>query len=109
VADWLSRRGVPFAEAHEITGALVRRCEDRGIGLSDVTDDDLTAVDGRLTADIRQCLTPEAAIAARVGYGGTAPRAVREQLARLRARLAKQRDWTGTKSGPTKSGPGSNS
>jgi argininosuccinate lyase len=104
VADWLSRRGVPFAEAHEITGALVRRCEDRGIGLPDVTDADLAAVDPRLTADIRACLTPEAAIAARVGYGGTAPRAVREQLDRLRARLATQREWT-----DRKSGPGSNS
>ena len=50
VADWLARRGVPFAEAHEITGALVRRCEDRGIELAEMTDADLAAVDARLDA-----------------------------------------------------------
>ena len=94
VADWLSRRGVPFAEAHEITGALVRRCEDRGIGLPEVSDDVLAAVDARLTPDIRACLTPEAAIAARLGHGGTAPRAIARQLKRLRARLAQQREWS---------------
>ena len=84
VADWLSRRGVPFAQAHEITGALVRRCEDRGIELAEVTDADLAAVDPRLTADIRACLTPAAAVAARTGHGGTAPVEVARQIARLR-------------------------
>ncbi|MEP6701649.1 MAG: argininosuccinate lyase [Betaproteobacteria bacterium] len=100
VADWLSRRGVPFAEAHEITGALVRRCEDRGIGLSAVTNDDLVAVDARLTPDIRGCLTPEAAIAARFGYGGTAPAAIAQQIGRLTKRLAAQREWVDTYRGP---------
>jgi argininosuccinate lyase len=100
VADWLSRRGVPFAEAHEITGALVRRCEDRGIGLEDVGDDDLAAVDPRLTPDIRACLTPEAAIAARKGHGGTAPAAIERQLARLADVLSAQRAWTQHYEGP---------
>jgi argininosuccinate lyase len=100
VADWLSRRGVPFAEAHEITGALVRRCEDRGIGLEAVTDDDLAAVDPRLTPDIRACLTPEAAIAARMGHGGTAPAAIERQLSRLADVLSAQRAWTRNYGGP---------
>jgi len=100
VADWLSRRGVPFAEAHEITGALVRRCEDRGIGLDAVTDDDLAAVDARLAADIRACLTPEAAVAARNGHGGTAPAAIARQLERLAGVLATQRVWTQQYEGP---------
>ncbi len=76
VADWLSRRGVPFAEAHEITGALVRRCEDRGIELAEIAD-----------ADLRQSIRasrPTSAPASRPprprrrarGYGGTAPAAV---------------------------------
>jgi argininosuccinate lyase len=100
IADWLSRRGVPFAEAHEITGALVRLCEDRGIGLEALGDADLAAVDARLTPDIRQVLTPEAAVAARAGYGGTAPQRVAEQLARLRRTLAEQRDWAAQYGGP---------
>ena len=100
VADWLSRKGIPFAEAHAITGALVRRCEDRGIELAGVTDDDLAAIDPRLTADIRSCLTPEAAVAARHGYGGTAPVAVAQQIERLRSRLSGQRRWTEGYAGP---------
>jgi argininosuccinate lyase len=100
VADWLARRGVPFSEAHEITGALVRLCEEKGIGLPQVTPEDLAAVDERLTPDLMSCLTPEAAIAARSGYGGTAPARMREQLARLREALGRQHDWitkTGTR------------
>jgi argininosuccinate lyase len=93
VADWLSRRGVPFNEAHEITGALVQLCEKRGLELWEVTPDDLASVDKRLTRDVLQCLTPEAAVAARAGYGGTAPVRVREQIARLRAVLDEQRGW----------------
>src|SRR5260370_187976 len=100
IADWLSRRGVPFAEAHEITGALVRLCEDRGIGLEALGDADLAAVDARLTPAIRQGLTPEAAVAARVGYGGTAPLRVAEQLARLRRTLDEQREWAAQYGGP---------
>ena len=46
--------GVPFSEAHEITGALVRRCEDQGIGLADVSDADLAAIDPRLDAGLRR-------------------------------------------------------
>ena len=93
VADWLARRGVPFSEAHEITGALVRLCEEKGIELAEVTPQDLAAIDNRLTPDMLACLTPEAAIAARTGHGGTAPSRVREQLSRLRQALARQLHW----------------
>ncbi|PSC05579.1 argininosuccinate lyase [Alsobacter soli] len=100
VADWLSRRGVPFAEAHEITGALVQACEARGIGLQDLTAADLAAVDPRLEASLMRALTPQAAIAARSGPGGTAPERVREQMARLEARMAEQRAWAQAYTGP---------
>jgi argininosuccinate lyase len=93
VADWLSRRGVPFSEAHEITGALVRYCEEKGIDFAGLTADDLAAVDPRLTADVLAALTPEAAVAARSGYNGTAPAAVAAQIGRLEATLAEQRAW----------------
>jgi argininosuccinate lyase len=100
VADWLARRGVAFAEAHEITGALVRLCEDRGIGLEDVPDDALASIDPRLTPDVRAALTPEAAVAARSCYGGTAPARVREQIGRLRAVVDGQRGWAAAYEGP---------
>ncbi|MEK9969058.1 MAG: argininosuccinate lyase [Ferrovibrio sp.] len=100
VADWLSRRGVPFANAHEITGALVRLCEERGIGLEDVTEADLNLVDPRLDISIKAALTPQAAVAARQGYGGTAPQRVKEQLERLEKLCAGQQDWCAAYRGP---------
>ena len=69
----------------------MRLCEEKGIDLPDLTPADLAAVDARLTPDVRACLTPEAALAARTGYGGTAPARVREQIARLDATLATSR------------------
>jgi argininosuccinate lyase len=100
VADWLARRGVPFSEAHEITGRLVRHCEDRGIGLEDLSEEDLATVDARLDPSIRSSLTPEAAVAARNGYGGTASERVIEQLARLRLLCDNQREWAMRYRGP---------
>lgn len=100
VADWLARRGVPFSEAHEITGRLVRYCEDRRIGLEDLDEEDFAAVDARLNASIKTGLTPEAAVGARDGYGGTAPRRVAEQLARLRSDFDGQRAWAMCYDGP---------
>ncbi len=100
VADWLARRGVPFSEAHEITGRLVRHCEDRGIGLEDLTDEELVAVDPRLDGTVKSCLTPEAAVTARDAHGGTAPKRVTEQLARLRSLSGDQREWAIHYDGP---------
>jgi len=87
VADWLVRRGIPFRDAHEISGALVRRCEKRGIGLEDATDDDLAAVSPHLQPEVREVLTVDGSIASRSGAGGTARVRVEEQLARLTARV----------------------
>ncbi|WP_141938040.1 argininosuccinate lyase [Microbacterium sp. SLBN-154] len=86
VAEWLVMRGVPFRDAHEISGALVRACEDRGIGLEDVDDELLAMVSPHLTPDVRSVLTVEGSVASRSGVGGTAPHRVAEQRAELIAR-----------------------
>ena len=83
VADWLVRRGVPFREAHEISGALVRFCEERGLALDQPTDADYAAIDARLTGEVRAVLTVAGSIAARDQRGGTAPARVAEQLVEL--------------------------
>ena len=100
VADWLALRGVPFSTAHEITGALVRLCEEQSIELWALTPEMLAAVDDRLRPDMLECLTLEAAVAARVGYGGTAPVRVWEQIARLKTGLAAQAAWAEAYAGP---------
>ncbi|CDK00432.1 argininosuccinate lyase [Microbacterium sp. C448] len=86
VADWLVRRRVPFRDAHEISGALVRACEERGIGLEDASDDLFAQVSPLLTPEVREVLTIEGSVASRSGVGGTAPVRVTEQRAELVAR-----------------------
>jgi argininosuccinate lyase len=88
VADWLVRQGVPFREAHEISGALVAHCERHGLELHEPSDDEYAAIDARLTGDVRTVLTVEGSIASRSGAGGTAPSAVAAQRVHLAERLA---------------------
>ncbi|MFT4215289.1 MAG: argininosuccinate lyase [Microbacterium sp.] len=86
VAEWLVKQGVPFRDAHEISGSLVRACEQRGIGLEDADDALLVAVSAHLTPAVRDVLTIEGSVASRTGAGGTAPVRVSEQRAELVAR-----------------------
>ena len=87
VAEWLVRQGVPFRDAHEISGACVQVCEQRGIELWDLSDDDFTAISPLLTSGVRDVLTVEGSLASRSSRGGTAPARVAEQLLELRRRL----------------------
>jgi argininosuccinate lyase len=86
VADWLVRRGVPFREAHEISGSLVRACETRGIGLEEASDELMADVSEHLTPDVRDVLTVEGSVGSRDGVGGTSPGRVEEQRSELIAR-----------------------
>jgi len=87
IADWLVRRRVPFARAHEIAGACVRYCEVRGQELSDLTADQLAEISGDLNVEVLSVLTAEGSVASRNGRGGTAPAQVVAQLAELRVAL----------------------
>ncbi len=88
VADWLVRRHVPFRDAHEISGALVRFCEENGLDLYEPTDEQYAAISPHLTAELRPVLTIEESVASRDGIGGTAPVRVAEQFTALSSRLA---------------------
>ncbi len=83
VAEWLVRRGVPFRVAHENAGAAVRAAEARGVGLEDLTDDELAQISPELTPEVRRVLTVEGSVASRDARGGTAPARVAEQMARV--------------------------
>jgi argininosuccinate lyase len=95
VAEWLVREGVPFREAHEVAGAAVRRCEDLGCDLPDLSDDQLAEVSAYLTPGVRTVLTVDGSVSSRNGRGGTAPERVREQLAELVARCESARGALG--------------
>jgi argininosuccinate lyase len=87
VAEWLVKRGVPFRDAHEISGHLVRVCEENGLELHEVSDEQLAAVSPHLTPDVRDVLSIEGSVASRTGVGGTAPVRVEEQRAELIQRV----------------------
>ncbi len=88
LADWLVREaGVPFREAHHITGKVVKLAEGKGVTLADLTVDDLTVVDARIDARVFDVLSIDASVASRKSYGGTAPSGVRDRIAEARARL----------------------
>jgi argininosuccinate lyase len=95
VAEWLVREGVPFRDAHELAGACVRRCEELGCDLPDLTDDQLAAISPALTPDVRSVLTVSGSVSSRAGRGGTAPVRVREQLDELRDTSAGHRGRLG--------------
>lgn len=91
IAEWLVREGVPFRVAHEVAGACVQVCEQRGIELWDLTDQDLADVSVHLTPAVRSVLTVEGSLASRDAVGGTAPARVAEQLVAARERAAQLR------------------
>ncbi len=93
MAHWLVRRGVPFARAHDIAGAAVQFCEGAGIGLADLTPEQLSEIAPELTPQVLDVLTIEGSVASRNGRGGTAPDRVREQIAELGATAAAAAAW----------------
>jgi argininosuccinate lyase len=84
LADALASEGVPFREAHEIVGRLVRRCLEEGRILEELDLRDLQQFDSRFSPSALQAITPEASADARASYGGTGRAAVQDQIARAR-------------------------
>ena len=83
LADWLVREtGLPFREAHHVTGSLVAMAEKQGCDLPDLSLQDMRSVSGAITEGIYDVLGVHNSVASRLSYGGTAPERVREQVAR---------------------------
>ena len=88
LADWLVRRlGLPFREAHHVTGTLVRAAEAQGCDLPELPLAAMQAVHPAITAEVFSVLGVENSVRSRISYGGTAPERVREQIARWREAL----------------------
>ncbi|WP_267389020.1 argininosuccinate lyase [Sphingomonas sp. GC_Shp_3] len=89
LADWLVREGgIPFREAHHITGRAVKLAEERGIALDAIPLDDLKAIDARIDDRVFGVLSVDASVASRTSFGGTAPARVRAAIAAARETLA---------------------
>jgi len=87
LADYLTRKGLPFRDAHEAVGLAVRRAEELGVDLPQLSLAELQNFSPLIADDIFAVLTVEGSLASRQHIGGTAPEQVRAAIARARARL----------------------
>jgi argininosuccinate lyase len=87
LADWLVREaGLPFRDAHHVTGRAVALAEQKACELAELSLEDLQAIHADITDKVFDVLTVEASVASRTSFGGTAPSEVRKQIAWWRAR-----------------------
>jgi argininosuccinate lyase len=95
LADWLVRRlGIPFREAHHVTGRIVAIAAEKNTTLDKVSLTEMQAVHAGITQEVYSVLSVAKSVASRVSYGGTAPKNVRAQAKRWLARLAKEKART---------------
>ena len=71
---------IPFREAHSLVGPMVKACENKGCDFEDLTDEDLQAIDSRVTKELLGDISIKTCVDARVSFGGTAPSEVRRQI-----------------------------
>jgi len=89
LADWLVRElGLPFRDAHHITGSLVAMAEDNGCDLPELSLDQMQSVHTGITGAIFDVLGVDNSVASRTSYGGTSPANVRAQIARWKKDLS---------------------
>ena len=89
LADYLSGKGIPFREAHEITGKIVRHCIEHDLRLPELTLEEYRAFSDSFDRDVFETINLDTAISRRDHIGGTAPSRVRAALRKARRRLAK--------------------
>jgi len=87
VADYLAARGVPFREAYNIVGKVVRTCLAAGKLLPDLSLEEWQALHPQFQADIYQAIAPQQVVAARNSYGGTGFERVKQAIATAKSRL----------------------
>ena len=89
LADWLVREaGLPFREAHHVTGQAVKRAEELNVGLDALPIGELVAIDARIDERVYGVLSVDASVASRTSFGGTAPANVRAAIAAARGEKA---------------------
>ena len=89
LADWLVRElGLPFREAHHVTGRIVALASETGRELDALSLDEMQAIEPRVAEAVFEVLGVENSVRSRTSYGGTAPENVREQAERWLERLA---------------------
>lgn len=76
----LGKQGIPFREAHAIVGHMVKVCENKSCDFEDLTDEELQAIDKRVTKETLGDISIKTCVNARMSFGGTAPSEVSRQI-----------------------------
>ncbi|MBI4967864.1 MAG: argininosuccinate lyase [Rhodospirillales bacterium] len=91
LADWLVRKlGMPFRQAHHVTGRIVRLAEARGLGIEELSLAELRVVEPGITAEVHRVLGVRRSVQSRTSFGGTAPANVRKAVTAAALRLRKR-------------------
>ncbi len=105
IAEHLAKEGIPFREAHNIVGRMVKFCEKKNIRIEDMSDDELGEIDSRVNRKSLGDISMEACVGARKSYGGTAPSEVLRQIENGRVRLSEFMKNRGNQDKPCKQRP----
>jgi len=97
-ADYLVHKGIPFRQAHDIVGQVLREAEKQNTSWTTLPLDALKKISPAFEADFAKSLSVDAALAAKKVPGGTAPESVAEAIGNLERRLNKKATKTGAKS-----------
>ena len=93
IADYLAKKAIPFAEAHEVAGTCVKFCEGVKKELHELTDNELASIHPELKSDLRDFLTVSGAIASRTSSLGTSISSVTEQISQLSSATKEAKVW----------------
>jgi len=88
IADFLAKKQIPFATAHEVAGECVKFCEKDGIGLDQLSDAQLLAIHPALTGEVKAFLNVKGAVASRTSSMGTSQKSVTAALAQLKKEIS---------------------
>src|SRR5690348_1998909 len=87
-ADYLVRKGIPFRQAHDIVGRVLREAEKQNVPWTSLPLETLKTISPAFDAELNSFLTLEAALASKNVPGGTAPESVRAAMSELQDRIA---------------------
>ena len=88
IADFLAKKQIPFATAHEVAGQCVKYCENNGIELDQLSDAQLLAIHPALTGEVKAFLNVKGAVASRTSSMGTSRKSVTAALAQLKKEIS---------------------
>jgi len=94
-ADYLVRKGLPFRQAHDVVGKILREAEKQNVPWNSLPLETLKKIAPEFEADLAARLSLEAALASKKVPGGTAPESVRAAISDFQERIEKLRNKPG--------------